>query len=123
MGRGLGMSRISTTNYAVAKRHSANELDLARMNRHIDDWIKEWESIFNWGRMFAEKLWASVPEWADDKYVGVNAWEAKFPRSLENSEQMFLEYAGLTRFGTLENAYAEVDRRVKADVQSKEANT
>jgi len=64
-----------------------NELALKQMNRTIDKWTPEWESLFQWGRALARELWETVPEWADDKYIGVKAWEAKFPNQLMDSQR------------------------------------
>ena len=46
LGRNLTMSRMSATNYAIGKHYSQNELALKQMNRKIDKWTPEWESLF-----------------------------------------------------------------------------
>jgi hypothetical protein len=108
VGRGVFLCRMSPTNYALAKRYGANELAIAEMNANIDGWTLEWNVIFAWGRSKARELWESVPEWAKDDFVGLKSWEARFPRSLELSEQMFLEFAGLTRSETVDAAITEM---------------
>lgn len=111
LNRQIQMSRMSNTNYALAKHFCKNEFELRRMNKFIERWTKEWESIFQWGRWLARELLETVPEWADDKYIGVKAWEKRFPASAENTEQAFLRFTGWPNMASLESATAEEDRK------------
>ena len=104
LNRQFQMSRMSNTNYALAKHFSKSEFELKRMNKFIDRWTTEWESIFKWGRLLARELWETVPEWAEDKYIGVRAWEKKFPISKENTEQAFLRFTGWPNMALFESA-------------------
>jgi len=112
LNRQIQMSRMSNTNYALAKHFSKTEFELKRMNKYIDRWTREWETIFHWGRCLARELWETVPNWADDKYVGVKAWEKKFPVSPDYTEQAFLRFTGWPDMAALESATAEEDRKL-----------
>lgn len=114
IGEYLQMSQMSSTNYALVEHFAKDELTRRRMNAHIDQWTKEWNVIFQWGKTLAKELWFSVPEWADDRYIGIKAWEAKFPRSPEISEKMFLQFTGWKDMATLDKAFIEQKSRHEA---------
>ncbi|HUW88084.1 MAG TPA: hypothetical protein VMW30_06895 [Candidatus Paceibacterota bacterium] len=109
------MIRMSSTNYALVEHFAKDELTIRRMNAHVDKWTKEWNAIFQWAHSLAKELWSSVPEWADDRYIGVKAWEAKFPRSPEISEKMLLQFTGWKDMATLDKASIEQKSRLEAE--------
>lgn len=115
IGATLQMNRMSSTNYALVEHFAKDELTRRRMNAHVDKWTEDWNAIFHWGRTLAKDLWFSVPEWVDDRYIGVKAWEAKFPRSPEISEKMLLQFTGWKDMASLDKAFIEQKSRLEAE--------
>lgn len=111
LGEKVWMEPISANQYEIAKHFSKDEAELTFMTEFLDARAIDWRHIFDWGRNLAVDLWQTVPEWAKEKYIGINAWEKQFPRSVENSEAQLVAFYGLQEFGTLENACAELERR------------
>lgn len=59
-----------------------------------------------WRKTNVQERLANIPKWRKLKAIGVTAWQERFPIQPNESEKSFLEYAGLNRFSSLDEAFA-----------------
>lgn len=108
IGIDINMSRVDPAAYLWAERFEPDEIARKKITNGFDQMKRDWERIFNWSLHLARELWQSVPEWANEKYIGADAWEVRFPHSAEISEQMLLRMTGYESMTDLKEAVAKL---------------
>lgn len=117
IGTEFVMSRVDPAAYVWAKKFESDELARKRQTDVYDLMKRDWERIFDWSLNLARELWQSVPEWANEKYIGAHAWEVKFPHSAEISEQMLLRITGAESMTALKEAIKKLEERGEAPIE------
>lgn len=114
IGIELAMTRVDPATYVWNEKFEPNEVARKKNTNAYDRMKKDWERIFDWSLKLARELWQSVPEWANEKYIGAHAWEVKFPHSAAISEQMLLRMSGFESMGSLKESIEKLDERGEA---------
>ena len=104
IGIELAMTRVDPVTYVWNEKFEPNEIARKKNTNAYDRMKKDWERLFDWSLQLARELWQSVPEWANERYIGARAWEVKFPHSAAISEQMLLRMSGFESMASLKEA-------------------
>ena len=75
IGINLVMGRVHPAAYVLAQKFEPDEIARKKTTNSFDRMKRDWERIFAWSLGLARELWESVPEWGNEKYIGVHAWE------------------------------------------------
>lgn len=122
IGIDLVMSRVDPAVYLWAERFEPNEIARKKVTNAYDQMKRDWERIFDWSLRLARELWQSVPEWANEMYIGAHAWEVRFPHSAEISEQMLLRMTGFESMTDLKEAVGKLEGGGEATTDPTAAN-
>jgi hypothetical protein len=98
------MTRVDPAVYVWTEKFEPDDIARRKQTKAFDKMSRDWERIFAWSLNLARELWQSVPEWANEKYIGAHAWEVKFPHSAAISEQMLLRMSGFESMASLKEA-------------------
>jgi len=110
IGVDLVMTRVDPASYVLAERFGPDEIARKKSANAFDRMKRDWERIFDWSLGLARELWESVPEWANEKYIGAHAWEVRFPHNVEISKQMLLRMSGYKSLTALKEALEKLER-------------